>query len=159
QVAKQMGCRRHPPRLTPARTLSSTINWIVEDCSNPFYVLFLGGVLEQTRKAGYLARVADTGEALDMERAYMRRVTHAVDGMIAAAPTTPDSELRELGKITPLVLFNREVTSVSSVLAGSSDDAFQLVQHLYGLNHRRVVFCSGPKFAWTNKMRIERLTQ
>src|SRR5699024_2820132 len=85
--------------------------------------------------------------------------THAVDGMIAAAPTTPDSELRELGKITPLVLFNREVTSVSSVLAGSSDDAFQLVQHLYGLNHRRVVFCSGPKFAWTNTMRIERPTQ
>jgi len=159
QVAQEMGYRRHPPRLTPERTLSRTINLIVQDSSNPFYVDFLGGVLEQTRNAGYLTMVADTGEALNMERAYIRRFTHAVDGMIAAAPTTPDSELRELGKITPLVLFNREVTSVSSVLAGSSDDAFQLVQHLYGLNHRRVVFCSGPKFAWTNKMRIERLTQ
>src|SRR5699024_7688957 len=149
------GYRRHPARLTPDRTLSRTINLIVQDSSNPFYVNFLHGVLEQSRVEGYLTIVADTGEALNMERAYVQRFTHAVDGIIAAAPTTPDTELRELSKTSPVVLFNREVSSVSSVLAGSPDDSFQLVQHLYGLNHRRVVFCSGPKFSWTNKNRIE----
>src|SRR5699024_7109708 len=57
QVAQKMGYRRHPPRLTPERTLSRTINLIVQDSSNPFYVDFLGGVLEQTRNAGYLTMV------------------------------------------------------------------------------------------------------
>src|SRR5690625_5451165 len=31
QVAQEMGYRRHPPRLTPERTLSRTINLIVQD--------------------------------------------------------------------------------------------------------------------------------
>src|SRR5690625_5650149 len=63
QVAQEMGYRRHPPRLTPERTLSRTINLIVQASSTPFYVDFLGGVLEQTRNAGYLTMVADTGRS------------------------------------------------------------------------------------------------
>lgn len=156
QVAHQMGYRRQPSvGLEP--TLSRTINMIVQDSSNPFYVNFLHGVLEKARLANYLTIVADTGEDLSMERAYIRRLNQAVDGIIAAAPTTPDSELRELARTTPVVLFNREVSSVSSVVAFDPNDVFLLVQHLYNLGHRRIVFCAGPKFAWSNKIRTERL--
>jgi len=158
QVAQDMGYRRHPARLRLEPSISRTINMIVQDSSNPFYINFLHGVLERARMAGYLTIVSDTGDDLTMERAYVRRFKQTVDGIIAAAPITPDSELRELARTTPVVLFNREVSDVSSVVAFSSEDIFKLVQHLYNLNHRRIVFCAGPKFAWSNKVRIERLT-
>lgn len=94
-----------------------------------------------------------------MERAYIRRLNRAVDGIIAAAPTTPDSELRELARSSPVVLFNREVTGVNSVVAFTPADVSALVDHLADLGHTRIVWCAGPKFAWSNKVRTDRLIE
>ena len=95
RVAHEMGYRRQPNLRAPHDALARTINIIVQDSSNQFYVGFMHGILERARLAGYLTIVADTGEDLSMERAYIRRLNRAVDGIIAAAPTTPDTELRE----------------------------------------------------------------
>lgn len=159
RVANEMGYRRRPTPVGPQSTMAGTINIIVQDSANQFYSGFLHGVLEKARLAGYLTIVSDTGEDLTMERAYIHKLNHAVDGIIAAAPTSPDAELRELARTTPLVLFNREVSQVSSVVAFTPADVFSLVQHLYNLGHQRIVFCAGPKFAWSNKVRTQQLEQ
>lgn len=159
KVAHEMGYRRQPSRSAPDETLSRTINIIVQDSANQFYAGFMHGILERARLAGYLTIVADTGEDLTMERAYIRRLNRAIDGMIAAAPTTPDFELRELARSTPLVLFNREVSDVNSVVAFTPENVSALVDHLHQFGHRRIVWCAGPKFAWSNKIRTDRIVQ
>ena len=159
RVAHEMGYRRQPNLRAPHDALARTINIIVQDSSNQFYVGFMHGILERARLAGYLTIVADTGEDLSMERAYIRRLNRAVDGIIAAAPTTPDTELRELARATPLVLFNREVSDVNSVVAFTPDDVSALVDHLHQLGHTRIVWCAGPKFAWSNKIRTDGLVK
>src|SRR5699024_188602 len=105
QVAQEMGYRRHPPRLTPELTLSRTINLIVHHYNILIYVHFLSQDLQQTPNACYLPMLIETSGALNNERAYTRRSTTAVDGIISVAPPTPDSEMREHGTKTPLLLF------------------------------------------------------
>ncbi|HEY4534397.1 MAG TPA: LacI family DNA-binding transcriptional regulator [Enteractinococcus sp.] len=159
RVAHQMGYRRQPTLTASEDALTRTINIIVQDSSNQFYMGFMHGILQRARLAGYLTIVADTGEDLLMERAYIRRLNRAVDGIIAAAPTTPASELRELARTAPLVLFNREISGVNSVVAFTPDDVSALVDHLHQYGHTRIVWCAGPKFAWSNKIRTDRLVQ
>ncbi|WFP17669.1 LacI family DNA-binding transcriptional regulator [Citricoccus muralis] len=152
-VAARLGYRREPARVTPARTMSRTLYLLVQDSANPFFTDLVKGVVRQAKAAGYLAVVGDAEETPAMEQVLIERVSRAVDGIITSARSTSDTEMRELARHQPLVMFNREVVGVSSVIAGTSESSHQLIEHLHALGHRRVVYCAGPNNSWTNLQR------
>lgn len=152
-VAARLGYRREPARVAPARTMSRTLYLLVQDSANPFFTDLVKGVVRQAKAAGYLAVVGDAEETPAMEQVLIERVSRAVDGIITSARSTSDAEMRELARHQPLVLFNREVVGVSSVIAGTSESSHQLIEHLHALGHRRVVYCAGPNNSWTNLQR------
>jgi DNA-binding LacI/PurR family transcriptional regulator len=156
-AAAELGYRRRPASATPTRTLARTIHIMVQDISNPFFSDLVKGAVSQARAAGYLVMLADAEETATVERVLMERIPQAVDGMITAARWTSDSELQELARAMPIVLFNREVPGVSSVVAGTADGSHRLMEHLHALGHRKVVYCSGPRNSWTNAQRKEAL--
>jgi DNA-binding LacI/PurR family transcriptional regulator len=158
RAAADLGYRRRPAAATPARTLVRTIHLMVQDISNPFFSDLVKGAVSQARAAGYLVMLADAEEAATVERVLMERIPPAVDGMVTAARWTSDSELQELVRTMPVVLFNREVPGVSSVVAGTADGSHRLIEHLHALGHRRVVYCAGPRNSWTNVQRREALS-
>ncbi|MFC7401105.1 LacI family DNA-binding transcriptional regulator [Citricoccus sp. GCM10030269] len=153
EAADQLGYRRQPPsRSSPARAVR-TLNLLVQDLANPFFADLLKGAVSQARSAGYLVSLGDAEESATMERGHLERLTGDTNGVVAAARWTSDAELRELARQRPLVLFNREVPGVSSVVAGDVDSSRHLIEHLHALGHRRIVYCSGPYNAWSNSLR------
>lgn len=152
-VAAQLGYRREPARVAPARTMSRTLYLLVQDSANPFFTDLVKGVVRQAKAAGYLAVVGDAEETPAMEQVLIERVSRAVDGIITSARSTSDAEMRELARHHPLVLFNREIAGVSSVVAGTAESSHQLLGHLHALGHRRVVYTAGPNNSWTNQQR------
>ena len=52
-----------------------------------------------------------------------------------------------------MVLHNREVAGLPSVVADFADGARQVVAHLAGLGHRTVAYLSGPRDAWSETRR------
>lgn len=152
EAAGQLGYRREPPRRT-AVTASRTVNLLVQDLGNPFFADLLKGAVNQARSAGYLVALGDAEESATMERAQLERLTGEANGVVAAARWTSDTELREMARRRPLVLFNREVAGISSVVAGDADSSRHLIEHLHALGHRRIVYCAGPHSAWSNALR------
>lgn len=157
RAAAELGYRRRPAGAAPTRSLARTIHLMVQDISNPFFADLVKGAVSQARAAGYVVMLGDAEEASTVERVLIERVPPAVDGLIAAARWTSDSELQELARVKPLVLFNREVPGISSVVAGTGDSSRRLLEHLHAQGHRRVVYCAGPRNSWTNVQRLQAL--
>lgn len=157
RVAAELGYRRKPVTSAPSRSMARTIHLMVQDIANPFFADLVKGAVSQARAAGYVVMLADAEEASTVERVLIDRIPQAVDGLIAAARWTSDSELQELARIKPLVLFNREVPGISSVVAGTADSSRRLVEHLHAQGHRRVVYCAGPRNSWSNVQRLQAL--
>src|SRR5699024_9312051 len=108
EAAGQLGYRREPPR-PAAVTASRTVNLLVQDLANPFFADLLKGAVNQARSSGYLVTLGDAEESATMERTLLERLTGEANGVVAAARWTSDTELREMARRRPLVLFNREV--------------------------------------------------
>ncbi len=69
------------------------------------------------------------------------------DGIILVAPRIDDSLILELNEIIPLVLVDRSIDSdrILQVWIDNADGAFQAVEHLIKLGHRRIGFLTGPQ--------------
>lgn len=155
EAAGRLGYRREPPRPDAASVsrAAKSVNLLVQDLANPFFADLLKGAVNQARSAGYLVTLGDAEESATMERTLLERLTGEASGVVAAARWTSDAELREMARRRPLVLFNREVAGISSVVAGDADSSRHLIEHLHALGHRRIVYCAGPHSAWSNAMR------
>ncbi|WP_313816838.1 LacI family DNA-binding transcriptional regulator [Citricoccus sp.] len=154
-AAARLGYRREPPRaaaVTPPPA-SRAVNLLVQDLANPFFADLLKGAVSQARSAGFLVTLGDAEESATMERTHLERLTGDANGVVAAARWTSDAELREMARRRPLVLFNREVAGISSVVAGDADSSRHLIEHLHALGHRKIVYCAGPHNAWSNVLR------
>ena len=70
-----------------------------------------------------------------------------------ASSRLPDADLLELAGHRPVVLYNREVDGLPSVVTDFADGARQVVEHLAALGHRTVAYLSGPRSAWSEGRR------
>jgi len=64
-----------------------------------------------------------------------------------------DEDLRSLGDGTPVVMLNRRVGQMPSVVFDNIDAAKQAVTHLVALGHRRIAYIAGPGASWVNRER------
>jgi LacI family transcriptional regulator len=64
-----------------------------------------------------------------------------------------DSAIRMTAKQKPLIVVNRDITDVPSVVTDHAMSVRQAVDHLAARGHRRITYLSGPEAAWANGMR------
>jgi LacI family transcriptional regulator len=69
----------------------------------------------------------------------------------------PDASITQLAAMKPLVVVNRVVPNVPSVVQNIHDGMAQVVDHLVELGHRSVTFIAGPAQAWMGAARREAL--
>jgi DNA-binding LacI/PurR family transcriptional regulator len=125
---------------------------VVPDLENPFYPAVLRGVQSRAREAGCSVFFCDSREG--DEDALVRTMSAQVDGVVLCASLLDDHEIAELAATTPMVLLNRTLPGVSSVLMDSAQGMAQVVDHLAALGHEQRVYLGGPEQSWSHHRRL-----
>src|SRR5215831_18112257 len=123
----------------------------VHDLSNPFFALILQGIEDAALRKGYSVLVGDTQHDEKREERYalMLRQKEA-DGLIFLGHRLPQAAadlIRAYGRqLAPIVNgceFNPRL-GVPSVHIDNEKAAYEAMDHLYGLGHRRIGVITGP---------------
>ncbi len=140
-----------------ARSLSTrktgNIGVIVPDLGNPFFSAILKGGQARAREADHAVFLADSEENPRLELELVRAMARQVDGVIICSSRLSESQLQQVRRDTTLVLLNRRVHGVSSVLLDSAGGMRQAIEHLVALGHQRIGFLGGPTDSWSNRER------
>lgn len=153
RIAEELGYRANP--IMQALNASSTrlLAVMVSDIANPFYAQLVRGAQIAAGDAGYEILLADTRESGVRERASLERLLPVVQGLVIGSSRMPDSALRTIAKQKPLVVLNRELRDVPSVVADHTGGVQQAINLLTGLGHDSVVYVAGPEASWPDGVR------
>ncbi|MCX7523175.1 LacI family DNA-binding transcriptional regulator [Microbacterium sp. STN6] len=152
-TAARMGYRPNRNARSLITGRSGSIGLVVPDLENPFFGSVCKGVQARARAAGYTVFVADTDEDPTVESEIARSLIKQVDGVILCSPRTTDDEIRALTTETPLVLANRRLDGVPSIIFDNGGGLVAVMRHLIALGHRRVAYAGGPRASWSNAQR------
>jgi DNA-binding LacI/PurR family transcriptional regulator len=158
-IARELGYR--PNRLAQALPTGRTgmLAVLVPDITNPHNFGLVRGAEAQARAAGSTLVIADTQGAPELEAAHLDRLSSSVDGFVLASSRLPDGELRTLAERSPVVLFNRRVEGLASLVTDALDGSRQVVEHLVALGHRSLAYLAGPSAAWSDRERWRALSE
>lgn len=132
---------------------TNTVAVVVPDLGNPVFQQILRGVASSAAEDGYRVLVAETAEDESQEAAIALEARLRCDALVLVSPRMPDTELAGLvGEAEPIVLVNREIGAAPGgapvapcLVVDYADATLQVVSHLVGLGHRRVVYLAGPR--------------
>ncbi|HKS49135.1 MAG TPA: LacI family DNA-binding transcriptional regulator [Amycolatopsis sp.] len=146
-----------PHRVPAVRT--GHIGIVVSELGNPFFTGVLNGVQARARQHDIAVLFANSDEDPAAEQNIVRRMAGQVDGIVLCSPSMTDDQVRALTEQTTLVLLNREVPGVGSIVMDSADGMRQAIQHLAALGHHRCAYLGGPRTSWSNKARKRGLAE
>jgi LacI family transcriptional regulator len=153
QTAERLGYRPNPiARALPSgRTLMLAL--LVPDVTNPFFSEMIRGAERQAGAAGHTLVLADTDESPEMEAVHLDRLSRMVDGVIVGTSRLPNERIAGFAQRFPLVLVNREIGEVPSVVIDTARGMIQEAEHLASLGHRSVAYLAGPPASWADRNR------
>jgi LacI family transcriptional regulator, repressor for deo operon, udp, cdd, tsx, nupC, and nupG len=152
-AAERIGYRANPLVQAATAAKTSMIALVVSDVTNPVYFALIRGAEAAAAEAGYTMMLADTQESRRTERAAIERVLPAVDGLLLAGSRMSDSAIRTLAQQVPMVVANRAVAGVSSVVTDNARGIRRALEHLGELGHTAVVYVAGPEASWADGTR------
>ena len=147
-VAAQMGYKPNPHARALFSGRHQTIAMVVSDITNPHYFELIRGAEMRARASQFTLVLVNAEESPRIEYDQIQRLVPAVDGLVLAASRLPDENLRQIGAQRPLVLMNRELPELSSVVLDHREGCRQIVEHLASLGHRSLVYLAGPRNSW-----------
>lgn len=147
EVARSLGY------LARGRVRTRSIAVIVADIGNPFYFEVIRGTQHQLRAADYSQILIDTEESGDVEADLIEHLRPTLDGVVLAASRLSDAAITRLAQTIPVVVINRNIPSVPSVIMDTATGMDQALEHLVSLGHRELVYVSGPERSWPNAIR------
>src|SRR4051794_11397729 len=145
------------PGLLPTRT--RTLAVVVTDITNPFYGDILRGAHEAAEELGYTVLLSHTQEDAQLEREWTERELRSVEGVLLASSRMSDQAIRMMAKQKPVVVFNRRLPEVPSILVDNAGGVRRAVEHLAELGHRSITYVAGPESSWTDGARWQGLRE
>ncbi len=137
--------------LTSGRT--GNIALVVSDVTNPFYFGIIRGTQQEMKAAGYAQLLIDTENSAELEVEMLHKMRQSLDGAILAASRLADRSLAALAAEIPLVIINRNVAGLQSVVIDTPAGMRHATEHLVSLGHKDIVYVSGPENSWPNAAR------
>jgi len=138
---------------------SHTLGLLVADITNPVIFGIVRGAEHAASAAGYTLVIAESQESGDAEAEAISRLLPSVDGIVLATTRLSDERISSVASRKPVVLINRPVEGVLSVLPDVETGVEALVDHLAGLGHRSLLYLSGPETSWISRRRWDHLLQ
>jgi DNA-binding LacI/PurR family transcriptional regulator len=152
-VAEELHYRPSRAAQSLATGKTGNIGVVVPDLGNPFFPAILKGAQARAREADLAVFLADSEENPRLEMELVRAMARQVDGVVICSSRLSESQLQQLRRDTILVLLNRRVRGISTVLLDSAGGMRQAIEHLVALGHVRIGFLGGPAGSWSNHER------
>ncbi|MEU4425022.1 LacI family DNA-binding transcriptional regulator [Actinoplanes sp. NPDC024001] len=159
RVAAELGYRTTSLARALPSGQTSMIALAISDITNPFYNEIIRGAQVAASEAGYTILLADTQESGVRERAALDRAASTVEGIVLATTRMSDSAIRMTAKSRPVIVLNRAVTDVPSVVTDNPRGVRRAVEHLAELGHQRITYLAGPEASWADGMRWRSLLE
>ncbi len=142
---------------------SQTIGLIITTILNPFYPELAKGIEDKARERGYSIILCSTNEDLELEKYQVENLrSKGVDGIIFSSVKTKDPNIDSLYEERfPFILVNRRIhdpsldKKIDYVVLDNASGAYQAMEHLYNLGHRRIGILAGPLNTSTAAERTE----
>lgn len=138
----------HPNGLARSlkRQRTQVVGILLPDIANPFSAELAGGIQDALVERGYSSFISTSERSTERERAALRALfDHRADGLIVATRETKagnDFLLRLTERDLPMVVVGRTLNHprVDRVTADHWKGAYEAVEHLISLGHRRIGF-------------------
>lgn len=137
---------------------TQTIGLIVSDITNPAYFDIIRGAETAAAANNYTLMLADSTESAELEMIAARRMLASVDGLILASPRLSDEQIQHFAAKKPVVVINRRVEGVSSVVAEMTSGVSDAIRYLAAQGHLEIAYVAGPKRSWMSQSRWESIT-
>ena len=159
QAAERLGYlpNRAARGLVTGRT--GNLALIIPDLNNPYFAGLAKEIQEQARTRGLHMFLADSDEDPRVELQITQGIAAQVDGVLLCSPRAGTAELLDAAGRTPVVMLNRSLSGVASVVPDHHDAALQALRHLWALGHSEIGYVGGPRNSWSNTARLEAFTQ
>jgi len=158
-AAKQLNYVANPAARALPTGRTGTLGLIVADITNPMFFDVVRGAEREAAERNYTLVLAEFKESAEMELLTARRLMPSVDGLILATSRLLPDDVRALGQEKPVVVINRQVDDVDSIVADIDPGLTAAIDHLAELGHRRLAFVSGPGRSWMSRHRWSRTRQ
>ncbi|MGM7699068.1 LacI family DNA-binding transcriptional regulator [Microbacterium sp. A84] len=152
-VAHELGYRPLHGTDAAGTPRAQVIGLIVPDLDNPFFASMCKGIQNRARAAGFSVFIADSDEDPSLEAELGHRMSSNVDGLILASARGSDDNIRSIAAAVPVVLLNRRVEGVASIVFDSAGGTDAAMRHLIALGHRSIAYAAGPAHSWSNRER------
>lgn len=134
---------------------TQTIGLIVSDITNPAFFDVIRGAESAASARDYTLMLAESTESAELELTAAKRMLTTVDGLILASPRLSDAEIGALAAKKPVVVINRSVAGVPSVVADTDAGVTEAVRHLADMGHTEISYVAGPERSWMSQRRWE----
>lgn len=152
-AANSLGYRSK--KIEPVTTLEvkhHLILLIVSDISNPAFAQLIRCIQHECMRENYGLLIADTEETKINERDSLHDFNN-VDGVVLASSRLSDTMIRKFAQHHKVVMVNREVRGIPSVIPDYSSSFESMVDRLIALGHTSITYLTGPEASWAEGMR------
>lgn len=147
-VAEELGYQANPHARALLSGQHRTVAMVVSDITNPHYFELIRGAEMRARASEYTLVLVNAEESSRIELEQIQRLAPSVDGFVLGASRLPDETLQQLAARRPVVLMNRELPGLPSVVLDHVQGCRQIVDHLASLGHEHLVYLAGPRSSW-----------
>ena len=156
-AAKELNYRINPMARALPTGRTSTLGLVVADITNPMFFNAARGAERAAAERGYILVLVESQESGEREAEAAYRVLPSVDALILVTTRLADEKLHELAERKPVVVLNREVDGINSLVPDLDQGIDQALDHLASLGHTSLAFLSGPQTSWMSGARSSRL--
>ena len=153
RVAGELGYRSGRMELPLSSRGSGVLALVVADIANPVFVGMIRGAEREASQRGLTLAIVETQESPESEERAIARLEAAADGFVLASSRLSDVAIRALAKRKPVVVLNRTVGEVTSVVSDNVQAIKKATEHLAGLGHSSICYLSGPEASYADGMR------
>lgn len=138
---------------------SDTLGLIIPDISNPFFSDIASSILKESRTKGFSLILCDTGGIIkDEEEMILLLQSHKVEGIIIAPVGTHfDHIIQAFNSGLPIVVIDRASPNIDlpSITSDNYQGAYNAVQYLVSMGHKRIGCIQGIPNCQVNKDRVK----
>jgi LacI family transcriptional regulator len=149
-AAREIGYRPRPLARVESPGHTRTLMLVVTDIANPYYAPIIKAAQARAAERDFTLALTDNDESVEVEARNLRQLLAATSGGILATSRLSDDTVRQLAQHRPLVVVNRRIEGLPSLIADTAGGMRKAVRHLAALGHRRIAYLSGPRNSWIN---------
>lgn len=153
RIATELGYRSSRMQVPLSARGSGVVALVVADIANPVFVGMIRGAEKAAVTNDLTLAVVETQESEQAEAKALARLEATVDGFVLASSRLSDHAIRAVAKRKPVVVLNRSVRSVTSVVSDNVRAIKKASEHLVELGHTSIAYLAGPEASYADGTR------